>query len=141
MQQLMEFVSNHLLLSGGFVAVVVLLIWTEFTRRGAGFKMLSPAESVGFMNQDGAVVVDVSPATDFSKGHVLEARNIPVSRLKEPDKEVNKLSGKPVLVTCRTGQTAQSAAAALVKLGAAPVAVMKGGMAQWRSDSYPVTTS
>jgi rhodanese-related sulfurtransferase len=33
-----------------------------------------------------------------------------------------------------------TAANSLRKLGAAEVAVLKGGMAQWRNDQFPVTT-
>lgn len=139
MEQLIEFVGNHPLLSGGFVAVAALLVWTEISRRASGFTELAPAEAVARINDGKTVVVDISPAADFGKGHIVGARNIAPSRLTKPDAEVEKLKGASVLVVCKTGQTAQQAAAALVKLGASPVAVLKGGMSQWRSDNYPVT--
>ena len=140
MEQLLEFVGNHPLLSGGFVAVLVLLTWTELTRKSRGFRELSPAEAVSFMNQDGAAVLDISPPADFNKGHILGARNIQASRLAEPDSEVAKLIASPILVACKSGQTAMQAASTLVKAGAQDVAVLKGGMAQWKSDQFPVTT-
>ncbi len=139
MQQFVEFAGNHFLLVAGFVAVALTLLVTEFTRRGQGFKMLSPNEAVAFINQNGAAIVDVSPAADFSKGHILNARNIALSRFKDPDPDVVKLISKPVLVACKTGQTAGQAATALVKQGAENVAVLRGGMAQWVSDNFPVT--
>jgi rhodanese-related sulfurtransferase len=43
------------------------------------------------------------------------------------------------LLTCKNGQAAPSAASVLVKLGAAKVAVLKGGMLAWVADNYPVT--
>jgi len=139
MQQFVEFASNHFLLVAGFVAVALALLVTEFMRRGQGFKILSPNEAVAFINQNGAAIVDISPAADFNKGHILDARNISLSRLKDPDKDVAKLVSKPLLVTCKTGQTAGQAAAALIKQGAENVAVLRGGMAQWVSDNFPVT--
>jgi len=139
MQQFVEFAGNHFLLVAGFVGVALTLLVTEFTRRGQGFKMLSPNEAVAFINQNGAAIVDVSPAADFNKGHILNARNIVLSRFKDPDPDVSKLISKPVLVACKTGQTAGQAAAALVKQGAENVAVLRGGMAQWVSDNFPVT--
>lgn len=139
MQQFMEFAGNHFLLVAGFVTVALVLLVTEFTRRGQGFKMLSPSEAVAFINQNGAAVVDVSSPADFNKGHILDARNIPLSRFKDPDPDLGKLARKPVLVTCKTGQTANQAAAALVKQGAENVAVLRGGMVQWLSDNFPVT--
>ena len=139
MQQLMEFAGNHPLLSGGFVAVLLTLIVTEVMRRTQGFKMLSPGEAVAFMNREGTRVLDVSPAADFNKGHIVGAKNVPMSRIKDPDPELAKMIVDPLLVTCKSGQTAGTAAAALVKMGAPDVAVLRGGMMQWNNDNFPVT--
>lgn len=139
MQQLMEFAGNHPLLAGGFVAVLLALIVTEVMRRGQGYKTLTPSEAVSFMNRDGARVIDVSAAAEFNKGHIIGARNVPMSRIKNPDPDLAKMIVHPLLVTCRSGQTAGQAAGALVKMGATEVAVLKGGMLQWNSDNYPVT--
>lgn len=139
MEQIIEFAGNHPLLSGGFVAVLLLLLWTEVSRRAQGFKTLTPVEAVTFMNNTEAAVLDISPTADFAKGHILGASNVPMSRLAEPDPDIRKLLSGPLLLVCKTGQTAQQAAATLMKLGASDVAVLKGGMSQWASDSYPVT--
>jgi rhodanese-related sulfurtransferase len=47
---------------------------------------------------------------------------------------------RKLLVVCKNGPTAVVAANNLRKIGAADVAVLKGGMNQWRSDQFPVTT-
>ena len=139
MDQILEFAGNHLALTGAFVAVILLLTWIELTRRVSGVKQLTPAQAVAFMNQDGTAVLDVSPPAEFKKGHILGARNVQASRLANPDAEIAKLIAKPILVACKTGQTAGNAANSLVKAGAQDVAVLKGGMVQWTSDHYPVT--
>jgi rhodanese-related sulfurtransferase len=41
---------------------------------------------------------------------------------------------------CKSGQSAVPAAVGLLKMGVRDVAVLKGGMSQWRSDQFPVTT-
>lgn len=140
MQQYLEFASNNPLLVGGFVAVAGLLIYTEVMRRVQGLRELTPTQAVAWINDPSAVIVDISPAADFNKGHIVNARNIQASRLANPDQEIQKLREKKLLVVCRSGQTAVSAAASLRKMGATDVAVLKGGMAQWRSDQFPVTT-
>jgi rhodanese-related sulfurtransferase len=45
-----------------------------------------------------------------------------------------------VLVVCKTGQTSAQAATSLQKLGVRDIAVLRGGMARWIGDQYPVTT-
>jgi len=139
MEQLIEFVSNHPLLSGGFVAVLGLLIWTELMRKVQGLAELTPAQSVAWINNPDTVIVDVSPAADFGKGHIVNARNIALSRITQPDAEVQKLKGSRVLVVCKSGQTAAQAASNLKKMGVSEVAILKGGMMQWLNDQYPVT--
>ncbi len=140
MDQVFEFAQNHLLLVGGFVVVLGLLIWTELMRKVQGLKELSPAQAVPWINDEDAVVIDISSAADFNKGHIVNARNFQASRLADPDKEITKLKDKKLLVVCKSGQSATAAANSLRKLGAADVAVLKGGMTQWRNDQFPVTT-
>lgn len=139
MEQLIEFISNHSLLFAGFVVVLGLLVWSELMRKVQGLTELSPVQAVAWMNDPRTVIVDVSPAADYNKGHIVNARNIALSRTKEPDAEVQKLKDSRLLLVCKSGQTALQAAASLKKMGAAEVAVLKGGMAQWLSDQYPVT--
>lgn len=141
MQQLIEFVSNNAVLSAGFVAVLLALVWTEFAQRGRGFKVVSTAEAVQMMNREEARVVDVSPQADFNKAHITGAHNVVMSRLESPDKQLTKWLVSPLLVTCKSGQTAQQAAAKLVKLGAQNVAVIRGGNGQWMADNYPISRS
>ncbi len=139
MEQLIEFAGRHPLLSIGFIAVLGLLIWTELVRKLQGLTELSPAQSVAWINDPRAVVVDVSSVADFNKGHIVDARNITMSRIDKADAEVQKLKDKKVLLVCKTGQTAMQAAIKLKKLGVSELAVLKGGMLQWQSDQYPVT--
>lgn len=140
MQQLIEFAGNNAGLFAGFAAVVLLLIWTEISRRTRGYQELTPALAVQRINHSNATVVDVSAAADFAKGHVSGAKHIALSKFNQQVPEVEALSSGPVLVVCKNGQTAHQAAAKLVKLGAKDVAVLKGGMLQWKADQYPVAT-
>ena len=140
MDQLVEFSLNHPLLVGGFVAVLGLLVWTEVMRQVRGVRELSPAQAVPWINDPDAVIVDISPVADFNRGHIVDALNVLPSRLASPDAEVEKMRDKKILVVCKSGQSAVAAANSLRKLGASEVAVLKGGMAQWRSEQFPVTT-
>ena len=46
MDQVIEFVGNHALLAGGFVAVLGLLVYTEVMQKLQGMKQLTPALAV-----------------------------------------------------------------------------------------------
>lgn len=139
MDQLMEFAGNHPMLSSGFVLVLLALVWTEVARRRQGFNELTPAQAVPLINRENTLVMDISSSADFGKGHIIGARHVQPSRLDKPDPELAKLITRPILVVCKTGQSAQASAAKLVRMGAADVSVLKGGMAAWSADNYPVT--
>lgn len=140
MQQLIEFAGNNAGLFAGFTAVVLLLIWTEISRRTRGYQELTPALAVQRINHNNATVVDISSAGDFAKGHVSGAKHMLMSKFNQQTPEVEALTSGPILVVCKNGQTAHQAAAKLVKMGAKDVAVLKGGMAQWKADQYPLAT-
>ncbi len=140
MEQVIEFAGNNLLLVGGFVAVLGFLLWTEVMRKVQGLTELTPAEAVPWINNPDAVIIDISPVADFNKGHIVNAVNLQASRLANPDGEIQKFKDSKLLVVCKSGQTAIAAAGSLRKMGANEVAVLKGGMSQWRGDQFPVTT-
>ena len=138
MEQLIEFTGNHGMLVAGFAGIILLLIWTEITKHTRGYAELTPLQAVQKINQGKTSVVDISAVADFTKGHLADARNIALSRISETDPDIAKIVTGPILVVCKNGQTAHTAAAKLVKLGAADVAVLKGGTTQWVADQYPL---
>jgi rhodanese-related sulfurtransferase len=138
-EQLIEFAGNHGMLVAGFVGIVLLLIWTEISRRTRGYSELTPVQVVQMINQGQTTIVDISTAADFSKGHLSGAKHIALSRFSKPDPDIEKIKSGPVLVVCKNGQTAHQAAAKLVKLGTADVVVLKGGTTQWAADQYPLS--
>ena len=138
MGQLIEFAGNHAILVAGFAGIILLLIWTEISRHTRGYAELTPLQAVQKINQGKTSIVDISAAADFSKGHLAGAKHIALSRISDSDPDIMKIKSGPVLVVCKNGQTAHTAAAKLVKLGAADVAVLKGGTTQWVADQYPL---
>jgi len=139
MDRFLEFAGNHPLLAGGFVLVVLMIIFSEIARRFQGFTEVSTATAVQLINRHDANIIDVSALADFNKAHIGDARHIPVSKIESSAKEIEKLAGKPILLVCKNGQAAPGAASRLVKLGCKQVTVLKGGMTQWTADNYPVT--
>ena len=71
---LIEFVSNHYVLSSLFVALLILLFITE-TRKG--WQSLSNRELTALVNSGEGVVLDVRAKKEFDAGHIVDALNIP----------------------------------------------------------------
>jgi rhodanese-related sulfurtransferase len=139
-EQLIEFAGNNAILVAGFAAIVLLLIWTEISRHTRGYGEVTPLQAVQLINQGKTSIVDIRSAADFSNGHLAGSQHIALSRFSKPDPDLEKIKSEPILVVCKSGQTAHQAAAKLVKMGASDVAVLKGGATQWAADQYPLAS-
>jgi rhodanese-related sulfurtransferase len=137
MQRLIEFSQHHPLLIGLAVLALLALAVDEGLRRLRKYREIGPAESVLLINK-GAVVLDLRTENEFSAGHIIHARNIPLSELETRSAELEKLRGQPLLVYCKSGSDAATAAAKLSKRGFEPLAVLKGGISAWQQEHLPL---
>ena len=135
MDQLFEFIGNHLILVGAFVVLLVLFIRNEMNRGGAS---VSAQELVNLVNSEDAVVVDVRDKKEYEQGHIVDAINIPFSSLETRVKELEKFKEQPLVLTCKMGQHAGAAGTILRKQGFANVSRLTGGIMEWRNQNLPV---
>jgi len=122
------------------MALITLLIVTEFQRRGKKYNDIRPVEAIGLINHKNAVVFDVRPNDAFKKGHVTNAINIPLEELKSNPKKAAKYKNKPVIIYCNSGTTSMAACKILQEQGFELIHNMRGGITAWERDSYPVIT-
>ncbi|MGY0220118.1 rhodanese-like domain-containing protein [Endozoicomonadaceae bacterium StTr2] len=135
MEQLIQFTINHPMLIGAFVVLLIALVATEARKGG---KSVSVHEATRLVNQDGAVFLDVREKKDFNTGHMVDAVNIPLARLKERAVEIDKYKTKPVIVVDAMGQHSGSAAKILKDAGFENVVRLKGGVSTWQADNLPL---
>lgn len=136
MQRLLEFSQHHYYLVGLAALLLVALAVDEALRRLRKYKELGPAQSVLLINK-GAAVLDLRAQAEFSAGHIMNARNIPLAELDGRAGELEKFRGQPLLIYCKSGSDAGTAAARLAKKGFAPT-VLKGGIAAWQQEHFPL---
>ena len=130
-----EFVRNNLLL---FVVAFVsgaMLLWPVF-RKSTGGPWVNTAEATHLINREDALVVDVRDPGEYGAGHILGAKNVPLSRLD--DGELAKRKDRPVIVYCDGGERAGKAISALKKQGFARVVNLSGGINAWQQAGLPV---
>lgn len=140
MDQFQDFVINHPFLWAGVLVVVVALAVTEALRHFRGQRPISVHDAVRLMNAKDAIVVDTRSAGDFKKGHILNARHVPMAGIESRAKEISKATDKTIICYCGAGTVATQAAAKLRKLGYTDVHALKGGINGWQADGLPVTT-
>lgn len=138
LHRLPEFLGNHIYLTLAFVGVLVALVVTEAQRFMRGYAALTPAGLTQLINRENALLVDVSPAAEFEKGHIPGARNVVLSQFDPEGKDLAKARELPVALVCRTGQASAQAAQRLKKAGFAKVFWLEGGLAAWKDAQMPL---
>ncbi|HEX6529630.1 MAG TPA: rhodanese-like domain-containing protein [Burkholderiales bacterium] len=131
----MEFVRNNLLLIVVALVSGAMLLWPLF-RKGTGGPWVNTAEATHLINREDALVVDVRDPGEYGAGHILGAKNVPLSRLD--DGELPKRKERPVIVYCDGGDRAGKAISALKKQGFARVVNLSGGINAWKQAGLPV---
>jgi rhodanese-related sulfurtransferase len=136
--ELADFLGRNPILSLALAGLTLAIAWTEAARLMRGFKALRPAQLTGLLNRENALLVDLSPASDFEKGHIAGARNIAPGQFDPESKELAKVRELPVVVACRNGQASLAAARRLKKAGFANVYWLDGGVAAWQQADLPL---
>lgn len=137
LQRLSEFLAHHVFLALAFAGLIAAIIGNEIARRFRGFRELTPGALTLLINRENPLLVDLSSAADFEKGHIAGARHVAMSQFDPENKELAKVKELPVALVCKTGATSAQAAARLVKAGFAKVFVLGGGMGAWREAALP----
>ena len=133
-----KFVQDNLLLI--LVACVsgAMLLW-PYVRRAGGGPSVSAAQATQLINREEALVLDVRDPGEYGTGHILGAKNVPMSRIGAAGSEIAaKRKDKPVIVYCDNGNRASKAAAALRSQGFARVVSLSGGLGAWQQAGLPL---
>ena len=136
--RLIEFASHHPVLVLALVGLTIAIVLNELSRFWRGYAALRPAELTRLLNQDEALLIDVSGANDFEKGHITGARHVAMSQFDPENKVLAKARDLPVAVVCRNGMTSAGAAKRLSKAGFKRVYWLVGGVAAWQQADLPL---
>lgn len=139
MEQYMEFVVNHYILSMSWLVVFGMFIYSFIGASLRGYASANSAMATQLINHEDAVVLDVREDNEYADGHIINSIHIPMSYLANRVGELEKFKSKPIIVSCRSGQRSGQACALLKKQGFENVYNLNGGMMAWQSDNLPVT--
>ncbi|GAC1029881.1 rhodanese-like domain-containing protein [Pseudomonas sp. No.21] len=131
---LIEFATNHYVLSASFVVLLVLLIAHELRRGG---RSISTRELTALVNSGQGVVLDVRSNKDFSSGRIVDSLNIPYEKLAARLAELDKHKDKTIIVVDTMGQHAGTVCRDLQKAGFTAFK-LSGGIGSWRGENLPL---
>jgi rhodanese-related sulfurtransferase len=134
--QLVEFIGNHWPL---FLALLVVLLLLTYNLAVGDKGSVDPVSATDLINHKDAAVIDVRPAADFAKGHIINAQNIPINGFKSQIGALQKYKAGPVVIACRSGAQSSIACQVLRKSGFAEVYNLRGGVLAWQNANLPLT--
>jgi rhodanese-related sulfurtransferase len=139
METYLEFAANHPILVTALLFSFFMVIFSELRRKALGVTNIDPQAAVELINND-AIIVDIRSAEAFSRGHIVNARNIPADELDANREKLQKLGAKPILTVCDAGVSSNRAVDILRKAGFESVYGLKGGITGWTQANLPLVT-
>lgn len=127
----LAFLLDVPLVSGTFIALLVVFIWNE---RRLGGAFISPSQLVQLINRDHAIVVDLRSENEFRQGHIQNAINLPYESLAESTEGLEPHRDKSLVLVCRLGQHSGNVGRRLIRAGF-KVKRLSGGISEWTAAS------
>ena len=140
MSQLAEFISNHLLLSLAFIAVLFIFISITMNEKMQAFSNIDTSQLTQLVNHKDAIVIDTRSANDYDNGHIVNAINMPLADITSGNQSIDHLKGKTVITYCVSGVTSKAACKHLIKSGVENVFNLTGGINSWIGEKLPTVT-
>jgi rhodanese-related sulfurtransferase len=137
MESIFEYAGSHPFLFGGMLLMFGIVFAYEMRMARRKGVDVTPAEAVALIN-GGAQPVDIRAAAQFEKGHLLDARNVPLSDLEQHLPSLEKLKDRGILIYCDNGASSIKAIEKLRERGVTNAKSLRGGLTAWRGENLPV---
>jgi rhodanese-related sulfurtransferase len=133
-----QFLQDNWMMAALAVVSGAMLVWSFIGSKLSGVEQADTLKATRLYNDD-ALILDVREDKEFASGHIPKAKHIPLGKLASRIQELEKHKGKPILVTCRSGQRSARACGMLKKAGFETVYNQEGGIIAWERANLPVT--
>lgn len=139
MADVLDFVTRHWMLFGGFCFTAVIIAVYELRQRSLGAVKVSPQELIDLMSHEEAAVLDIRSVDGYREGHILGSQHVPAGDLTEKSKTLEKHKSKPIILVCELGHQSSKVASQLKSSGFEQVHFMAGGLGAWKAEGLPLT--
>ena len=95
------------------------------------------AKAIQLVNQQKGLFLDIREVSEFTKEHIAESMNMPLSTLAEELSKLKDLS-QPIILVCASGQRTSSAAKLLRSKGFSDIYALQGGLNTWKEAKLPL---
>jgi rhodanese-related sulfurtransferase len=111
----------------------------ELARSAGDKSQVTPIEATLMMNREDAIVIDIREQSEYARGHIPNAKHIPLGDLARRSTELDKFKDRPILVCCASGNRSRSAIETLKKAGFEKLFNLSGGLFEWEKAGQPIS--
>jgi rhodanese-related sulfurtransferase len=134
----MSFIQNNWLLVLVMFVSGAMLVWPLVQRRFSPVKDVGNLNVTQLINTQDAVLLDVRETQEYEGGRLPKAIHIPLSQIDSRAGELAKLTGRPIVAYCASGNRSRMAGAALARIGFKDIYNLSGGYRAWKDAGLPV---
>ncbi|PLK58542.1 rhodanese-like domain-containing protein [Candidatus Palibaumannia cicadellinicola] len=139
MQEIMQFVGNHPMLSLAWLVLLSTVIFVSFQSWCSKIGEITSGEAISLINKEDAVIIDLRSRDDYCQGHITNSINLADTGIQNGNLgSLEKAKNRPVVVIGNSGMTSRHSANNLYKAGFERVYVLKEGITGWRADHLPL---
>ena len=131
----LDFLAQQWMLVGALLVALAMLWYHESRKSG---QSLTPQQAINLVNRENGVFLDLRESGEFGGGHIVNAINIPVSKVDGRLAELEKYRDQPIVLVCKMGQHSGAVGKKLQAQGYAKVYRMSGGMMEWGQQQLPL---
>ncbi len=140
MEQLIDFARDNFILSGIWIALVVMLVYSFVAPLMSKANRVDNHQATLLINKEDAIVLDIRAQKDFKSGHIIGSKQMKPEEVREGDfSKLEKYKDKPIIIVCAMGNLASGTANKMVKDGFTNVNVLSGGINAWQGASLPLS--
>lgn len=141
MNQLFQFISNHLILCALFVAVVLALVIEEIRSKTNAAHALTAQELALLMNRESVAIIDIRAQEAFRKEHILSSTHMLTNiKSEEIQKKLHTKKQQHIVFIDNMGTDTANLAKQLIASGFPKVSILKGGFMAWKQAGLPVVS-
>lgn len=139
MQEIMQFIGNHLILSFLWIILLCAIICDLVQSKLYSINEISHSEVIQLINKEDAIIIDLRSRDAYLMGHIINSINLLAVDITNCNLGyINKSKSRPVIAICYNGRTSRKIAKKLNKDGFKRVYFLKEGIDGWIKENLPL---
>ncbi len=139
MQDIVFFISEHLILSGIWLICLIIGIFLTINSIFFNSKVINNAQAIKLINQEHAIIIDTRPEECFKKGHIFNSINIPLKIIMSGKiKEIDACKSSPIILILNQKYGYNKYIKEFLRNGFNRLYILKNGIYYWNLDHLPL---